>query len=101
MGPMMNAIEEREVDPLKTIAFVAGANQEGNRIKIRGLNEKFWPSDCFYIGPNYFVSMHEYEPNEGTIEIEIHPPIIPSGLYRNVESSPKDGAEITRGYSGK
>jgi hypothetical protein len=101
IGPMMEAISRRVVDPSKPIAQVHGAGQAGCSLWIRGLNEKLWISDTLYFGMWGFVVTATYEPSDDPTEIRIFPCIIPEGKYegkyQNIAESPADGTLITRG----
>lgn len=96
---MLDELGNRQVDQRKIIANVHGANQAGSSLWIKGLNEKLWMSDALFIGQCGFLSLDTHEPSTDPIEIRIHPPFIPSGVYQNVSRSPHNGDGITRGPS--
>ncbi len=97
VNPMLDALEERVVDPRKVIAQVWGAGQAGCSLWIERLTEKLWMTDTLYFGMWGFVSVDNHEPTDGPIEIKIYPCIIPSGMYQNIKESPANGTTITRG----
>lgn len=96
INPMLDALEKRICDQHKAIAQVYGAHQAGRSLWIRGLTEKLWMTDLLQVNGWNFIATETYEPSDEPIEIEIYPPIIPTELWRNIDTSPANGADIRR-----
>lgn len=77
------------------IAQVHGAGQAGNRLIVRDLTERIEIGDFLFVGMWGFIPTVSCDPGE-LVELPIYPPMIPTGMYRNMESAFSNGELVTR-----
>lgn len=86
---------------------IDGHGQSGTLLRVRGEVPKDWSvSDWLLIDGVCPATPDTSEPKQAIAKIfsfvgkrgegiiEVHPPIVPDGIYRNVNASPEDGAAI-------